>query len=574
MASVDVLSATDRAFLDLERRFAGMHVGAVVVLGPSDLVASDGALDLARIGALVGAGLAAAPRFRQRVVEVPGLGAAWVDDPRFRLEAHLHRAALLRPGRDAELFELAGAIYSRPLPPGGPLWELWLVEGLAGGRLALVIKAHHALVDGVGGLGVLTAIVRFAAEDARPKEAPWLAEPHGLPRVVQTLAQARVRQLGELSGELRATLRGRAGLSRARDVALGVARTLRTGLTPATRTALNPARIGAQRVFSGARFDLGRVRAIRAVLGGTVNDVALAVVAGGLRRTLARMGDDVDHIRSFRALVPVDLRPRTGEAGLGNHIALLLAELPVSEPDARARLSRVRENVDELKHCSHEIEGTAFLERVGDLAGPNLVSLTFTLAMRLRAFNVVVTNMAGPPVPAYLARSRVESVYPLVPLFSHQALGVAWLGYDGWLHLGLHADSEVVTELAAVTGDFVAAFEELAALATPVLHGHARDARTAPGPCVPRTTDDQRERGVAVAGAGATSGPIRSRMRSLHGQGVCACGSSRTRRVDASAKSSSPCFARTCAAMIRLVRPRCVGVSSTLSSPSPRTGRR
>jgi diacylglycerol O-acyltransferase len=470
MALVDVLSATDRAFLDLERRFAGMHVGAVVVLGPSDLVMGDGAPDLARIGTLVAAGLAAAPRFRQRVAAVPGLGAVWVDDPSFRLEAHLHRAALLRPGRDAELFELAGAIFSRPLPLGGPLWEMWLVEGMAGGRLAIVIKAHHALVDGVGGLGVLTAIVRFAAEDAHPKEPIWLAQPHGLPWVVRTLANARVRQFEELGAELRETVRGRAGFVRARDVAVGLVRTLRTGLTPASRTALNPARIGGERVFEGVRFDLARVNAVRSVLGGTVNDLVLAITAGGLRRALARMGDDVDHLRTFRALVPVDLRPRTGEAGIGNHIALLLAELPVGESDARARLTRIRENVDELKHGSHEIEGTAFLERVGDLAGPNLVSLTFTLAMRLRAFNVVVTNMAGPPVPAYLARSRVEAVYPLVPLFSHQALGVAWLGYDGWLHLGLHGDAAVLPSLSATAADFTAAFEELAAAASPVLH--------------------------------------------------------------------------------------------------------
>jgi len=367
---------------------------------------------------------------------VPVLGAVWVDDPGFRLEAHLHRAALLRPGRDAELFELAGAIFSRPLPLGGPLWELWLVEGMAAGRLAIVLKAHHALVDGVGGLGVLTAIVRFAAEDAHPKEPVWLAQPHPLPWVVRTLAQARVRRLGELRAGLRETVRDRSGLARARDVAVCLA----------------------------------RVNAVRSVFGGAVNDVAPTITAGCLHRSVSRMGDDVDHLRSFRALVPVDLRPRTGEAGIGNHIALLLAELPVGEPDARARLARVRETIDELKHGSHEIEGTAFLERVGDLAGPNLVSLTFTLAMRLRAFNVVVTNMAGPPVPAYLARSPVEAVYPLVPLFSHQALGLAWLGYDGWLHLGLHADAAVLPSLHAVSADFTAAFEELAAAASPVLH--------------------------------------------------------------------------------------------------------
>ena len=420
----------------------------------------------------MGGGLAGTPRFRQKVARVPGLGAAWVDDAHFRIEQHIHRAALVHPGRDAELFELAGAIFSRPLEVDRPLWELWLVEGLAGGKLALIVKAHHSLVDGVGGLGVLASLVTLEPADTQPHHVEWHPDPPTRLGLVRALAEARVRHMAELAKELRATAAAHDGLSKAQDLALGLARTLRTGLSPAQRTALNPATVGKHRSFTGVRLDLGRVRAIRKALGGTVNDVAVSVVTGGLRRVLARMGDDVDAIRSFRALVPVNMRVRTGESGIGNHISLVLAELPIEVPDERTRYQRVKANIAQLKNDSHEIEGAAFFEKIADLGGPNLVSLTFSIAMRLRAFNVVVTNMAGPPVPVYLARSRLEAVYPLAPLFSHQGIGIAIVGYAGVLHVGLFADEAVVPDLAVVARDIEAAFDELCLAAQTVTAGN------------------------------------------------------------------------------------------------------
>ncbi len=466
MAHVDELSATDRAFLDLEGEFHGMHVGAVVVLGPSDLIGPDGAVDFARLAALVGGGLDAVPRFRQKVARIPGLGAGWVDDPDYRVEHHVHRAAVPRPGGDAELFALAGALFSRALDERRPLWELWLVEGLAGGRLALVVKAHHSLVDGIGGIAVLASIARPSPEDSRGSPRDWQVSPPTRLALARALATAHLHHAGDLVRDLGASLAaGPAALGPARDVVKGLVGTLRTGLSPASATLLNPPKVGPTRSFAGLRLDLARIRTIRKALGGTVNDVALAVVTGGLRRTLARMGDDVDAIRSFRALVPVNLRVRTGEVGIGNHISLVLAELPIAVPDARARYERVRTNIARLKQESHEIEGAAYFEKLADLGGPNLVSITFSIAMRLRAFNVVVTDMAGPQARVYVARSQVEALYPLVPLFSHQAIGVAILGYAGALHFGLQADEAVVPDLDLVCRDFEACFDELCEVA-------------------------------------------------------------------------------------------------------------
>ena len=177
MPRVDDLAPTDRAFLDLEGRQLPMHVGAVLVLGPSDLVDAEGGVDVGRVAARVERDLLAIPRFRQKVARVPALGAAWVDDPAFRFEHHVHRAAVLRPGGAAELFELAGAIFSQPLDLERPLWEMWIVEGLADRRVALVLKAHHALVDGMGGIGVLASLLRLEPEDDAPASTAPMSTP-------------------------------------------------------------------------------------------------------------------------------------------------------------------------------------------------------------------------------------------------------------------------------------------------------------------------------------------------------------------------------------------------------------
>lgn len=473
MSRVDELSPTDRAFLDLEARHLPMHVGAVLLLGPSELVSADGAVDVGRIAARVERDLLAIPRFRQKVARVPGLGAAWVDDEGFRFETHVHRGAVVRPGGASELFELAGVVFSQPLDLDRPLWEMWIVEGLPERRLALILKAHHALVDGMGGLGVLASLLRLDPEDDGPAPSATPSRPPTAPRrleLVRALSEARVRHVGELVHEIRAAVAaGPGSLRRAGAVAAGLVETLRTGVSPATQTAINPDHVSPRRAFAGASLDLARLRAVRTTLGGTINDLAVAIVTGALRRVLARRGDDPGTIPAFRALVPVNLRTRHGTAGpgdhaLGNHIALVLADLPIAEADPRARHAAVRASLDRLKEQSHEVEGTAFFERVGDVAGPNLVSLAFSVAGRLRSFNVVITNMVGPSVPLHFARAPVEAIHPLVPLFDHQGLSVALVGYAGAIDVGLFADREVFPDVAEVGRDLVAAFEELEAL--------------------------------------------------------------------------------------------------------------
>jgi WS/DGAT/MGAT family acyltransferase len=479
----DVLSATDRAFLDVEDDVGPMHVGLVAVLEGAGLVRADGGVDAERVRRLIARGLRGVPRLGQRLVHAPGLGAAWAEVPGFDPATHVRHVSAPRPGTEAQLYELCGHLFESRLDRTRPLWEVWLVEGLAGGRFALVMKAHHAMVDGVGGVGVLASLLRLTPEEDDAATAPLEAgsaaaagaaaagagapRPPGALEVAGHIVRARVAALRGAAEALGSAVRAPGALLReARDVALGLEETLSDGLRPASRTALNPDTVGLRRTVWAHRLDLGRVRAVKSAHGVTVNDVVLAVVTGALRRHLAARGEAVDAIGDFRALVPVDLRARAGEHGSGNHIALVLARLPIAEPDPRARLRAIHATTAHLKGESHEVEGTSLVERVSDLGGPNLVSATFRIAMHLRAFNVVVTNVPGPPVPLYLGPCRIVSVCPLVPLFSHQGLGVAVLSYDGGLHVGLHADPAAVPDVRALGADLDASFAELAA-ATP-----------------------------------------------------------------------------------------------------------
>jgi WS/DGAT/MGAT family acyltransferase len=467
--TLDKLSSTDQAFLDIEGVAMGMHVGATLVFEGGGGGGGVGGLDAGRLTALIAAGINEVPRFRQCVREVTGLGAAWVDDAHFRLDYHVRHTAIPRPGGVEQLMRLSGRVFAQPLDRSRPLWEIWLVEGLEGGKFALIVKAHHAMVDGVAGIGVLASLFRAEPSEQEPPQAGWQPRPQpGSLELARSLVAARARGMVELFQQARSSLEHRdEALLKARDLASGLLETLREGLAPADATALNPAELSPHRVFGGVRLDLARVREVKRMLGGTVNDVALTAVTGGLRRYLARRGDPVDSFHDFRAMVPVNLRPRQGAvaAGMGNHVSLVLARLPIDEPDARRRFERVREVCGHLKEESHEIEGAALIESIGDMGGPNVVSAVFRVAMKLRAFNVVVTNVPGPSFPLYLGTSRLESMWGLVPLFSHQGIGIALLSYHGGLFVGLHGDPEAVADLDAVGQDIQQAFEEMVTLA-------------------------------------------------------------------------------------------------------------
>lgn len=461
----DMLSALDRAFLTIEAGPLHMHVGAILIFEGGGLVGPDGSLDFATVRRAVGRAIAAHPRFRQHVRAVPLLGAVWNDDPHFRLDFHVLHTAIPRPGTRAQLLALAGRIFSQRLDRERPLWEVWAVEGLEGGRFALVTKVHHAMLDGVAGMGLLASLFSMTPTPLRDEDGPQLAsavQRHPI-EIASSLLRKRVDGLPQLRDRMRELLTGKER-GRARDALGGAFDLVRSALTPSHATPYNPDAIGPHRVFDGVRLSLERLKAIRRTLGGTLNDVVLAVVTGALRRHLARRGLSPAEVRELRALVPVNIRPKETAGEHGNRVAMLIVHLPLDVEGPRARLEALRAHTERLKRGSHEVEAAELVEELADLGPEGLVGAVFQAAQHFLPFHLVVTNVPGPPFPLYLGPAKLEELYPLVPLFARQSFGIALVSYDGGLFVGVNADADAMPDLALLLEDLVAAEAELHAL--------------------------------------------------------------------------------------------------------------
>jgi WS/DGAT/MGAT family acyltransferase len=444
------LSALDSSFLTLEDPGCHMHIGAVALFEAGPLARPDGGVDIDRIRRAIEAGLYRMPRYRQRIARVPVLGQpVWVDDARFNLTYHVRHTQLPRPGDLRQLKRLVGRLMSQQLDRGKPLWEMWVVEGVEGDRVAIVTKVHHCMIDGVGSVGLSGQIMRPTPEpDPRLDEPPprWLPRP--APGAVQLLAGEAIHRLGGPLGTVAALRRAaadpRGAWRSAVETADGIVQALTAGLRPASPSPFN-VDIGPHRRFDWTTTDLATIRTIRARLGGTVNDVVLAGLSGALRRFLRRRGETLEGI-DFRAMIPVNVRTAETRERLGNKVAMLVARLPLDEPDRRRRLERVIAETRTLKR-SRQALGIERLEELSDRVSPAIFVQFGRLAARCRAFNMVVTNVPGPQFPVYMLGARMTGCYPLVPLFNGQALGVALFGYDGGISWGFNADWDAVPDL-------------------------------------------------------------------------------------------------------------------------------
>jgi len=459
--SAEVLSSLDRAFLTVESAALPMHVGAVAIFEGAGLVGADGSLDVEAVRRVVAGALGGTPRLRQQLHKVPLLGAAWCPASGCALAQHVRHVAVPRPGTPSQWHALVGHLFGLPLDPRRPLWELWAVEGIEGGRFALVAKVHHAMTDGVAGIGVLAGLLTLAPRAIEPVAPVDGAgpPPPGAGEVARELLAHRLAQLPRLGARLVALATSER--ARAFRSARGLVHLLRRALEPAAPRPLSSRAVGPRRAFASARWPLARVQEIRRALGGTVNDAVLAIVAGGLRRHLHARGDAPPE--TLRALVPVNLR-RGGDAP-GNRIAMVLAHLPVGLADPRARHAAVRADTAALKQASHEVEAIELVEELADLGPTSLVGVAFAAALHLRPFDLVVTNVPGPPVPFYLGPARLAELYPMVPLFAHQSVGIALLSYCGEIFVGVHTDEDAIPEPAALAAHLREAERELHAAA-------------------------------------------------------------------------------------------------------------
>jgi len=469
MANYERLSPLDRTFLDLEYPETHMHVAAVAVFDAGPLRTRDGGIDIEKIRKYVASRLHLIPRYRQRIARIPLENhPVWVDDDRFNLEYHVRHTALPRPGGDEQLKLLTGRIVSQQLDRGKSLWELWIVEGLDGDRFAMISKTHHCMIDGVAAVDLASVLLSASPDATIPDPQPW--QPHSAPSRRELVMEEARRRLAAPLEFGKAVLNAvQSPVEAAESVSeqiSAVTETLGAGLFPASESPFNLP-IGPHRRFECTAFELADVKRVKNALGGTVNDVVLATVAGAVGSFLRSRGFSPEQIAQldFRALVPVSLRASSERGTLGNRIASWAARLPIAETDPRQRLQAVRAVTADLKQ-SRQAMGAEVLARVSDWTVPTLLSLAMRLAARARAFNLTVTNVPGPQLPLYMIGSRMLAAYPLGPLFLDQALNIALLSYDGRLHWGLNGDWDVLPDLRDLVGAIHASFGELLQAAT------------------------------------------------------------------------------------------------------------
>jgi WS/DGAT/MGAT family acyltransferase len=448
-AHYDRLSALDASFLAYESPNVHMHVGSVGIFDGAPLRNAAGELDLDRVRALSEPALRRSARFRQRAVRVPWFGHwVWVDDPRFNLDYHLRHTALPEPGDERQLKRLAGRIFSQKLDLARPLWEMWFVEGLEHGRVAVISKIHHSVIDGVSGASLLAGWMNAGGEPLPPEptHARWLPRP--APSAARLVADEALRRAVAPSRAVAAGFRRLANpggaLAEARHAVGAVGSLLAAGLSSASSTPLN-AEIGPYRRFDWLRMDLAAVKEIRTRFGGTVNDAVVAIVSGAMRRFLQLRGLPVETL-DFRAMLPVNVRREAQRGKLGNRVATLVARLPLDEADPVARALRVVQRMRELK-ASDLVEAGELVEGLSDVIATSLVARLSDLAARSIAFNMVVTNVPGPSFAVNLLGAKLLALYPLVPLFRNQALGIALFSCDGSLFWGFDADWDLVPDL-------------------------------------------------------------------------------------------------------------------------------
>ena len=453
---LDRLSSVDASFLSNETSNSHMHVGAVLIFeGPPPHY--DDLLDHVR------SRLEQVPRFRQKLV-FPPLEAGrplWADDPAFNLTYHLRHTALPSPGSEEQLRKLTGRVFSQQLDRSKPLWELWLVQGFERDRFVILTKTHHALVDGISGVDIATVLfdIKPSPEPAE-QIAQWApgaepSTPHLLARAATEAAATPLRLAGRLAT---AVQHPGPTAHRAREALEGLGELAWALANPAPDVPLNVEN-GPHRRFAWVRSELATFKQIKDGLGGTVNDVVLAVVSGGLRHWLRRRGVKTEGLE-LRALVPVSIRAEDERGQLGNRIAAMRGPLPVYVDDPVRRLQIVREAMEGLKQSKQAL-GAEVISRFNDFAPPTLLAQASRINFSTRLFNLIVTNVPGPQIPLYVLGRELQEVFPVAFLPENHALAVAIMSYYGRINFGLLADYDALEDVDAICAGIGRSISEL-----------------------------------------------------------------------------------------------------------------
>lgn len=463
------MSATDAAFLYLERPHAPLHIGSLGVY--------EGRIPFDRFLSHIDSRMPLIPRYRQRAVFPPFNLAhpTWEDDPNFDVRNHIFEVQLPTPGTTEQLLELSTKIFSEPLDRSKPLWEMYIIHGIEDGNSAILSKVHHCMVDGVSGIELLLAVVDITPGPAPPPEpTPW--EPAPLPSSSTMLNDAVWDNMQQQMDFWREMLQAAVDPMTRWRQAQETVRAFRTSypwaFRPAPQTPFSMPLCKDRRV-GVTEVSFPEIREIRSSLGGTVNDVVLAVLAGALRRYMLSHGHSVEGVE-LRVAVPVNVRLEDEKGALGNRISAMMPTLPLGEPDAATRLRLIKDQVNYLKT---ENQASAF-ELLSRFAALVPVPIQAMGVAYNNMVNLICTNVPGPMIPLYSVGHLLLTHYPFVPLSLNMGLGVGVTSYNQKLFFGLMADPHAVPDLETLRGNVDDSFLELRAAAgvrpseLPSINGH------------------------------------------------------------------------------------------------------
>ncbi|HET6530713.1 MAG TPA: wax ester/triacylglycerol synthase family O-acyltransferase [Actinoplanes sp.] len=446
---MEYLSPLDASFLDAEDgdQHASLAIASVAVAdGPPP--------PQAELAEAIRGRLPLIPRYRQKVRRVPfNLGRpVWVEDPDFDLEFHLRRTALAAPGDDVALAQLVGRVMSQRLDRERPLWEYWVVEGLAGDRWALLSKVHHCMVDGVTGNQLYRLMCDTTPEPKPPVPDHRRGRPAGdtVDLTLDALGQLARVPFDQMRWLAQAAHHPVAVGQQAREAARGLA-ALTAAFRPGTPTSLSGP-LGRARRYAVARVPLADLKAVAKHHGVTVNDVYLAAVTGAFRRLMLARGEE-PVADAIRTLVPVNVR-RPGDDTIDNRISSMLVQLPVEIADPVTRLTAVHDRVGALR-AAREMETGAALLAAADREPFPAVALGVRTALRLpqRAIVTVTTNVPGPREQLHLLGRPIREILPYVPIAERMRIGVSAFTYAGQAAFGVTTDFASVPEADTFAGD-------------------------------------------------------------------------------------------------------------------------
>jgi WS/DGAT/MGAT family acyltransferase len=456
----DALSAQDQSFLVFETPNLHMHVASIQIFELGPLATPEGGVDYPLIKRFIESILHRIPRYRQKLAKLPIDGrCVWIDDRHFDIDYHVRHTSLPRPGSEEQLKALGARVAAQQLARARPLWEYWVVEGLEGGRFALISKIHHCMIDGSSGVEI-GQILQSPTPDRSIHDAPRFI-PRPEPTHGDLLRHVLSERLAQPARALRSFQAFRKQSEDWREEARFRAKVLFEAITQqsqkASETPIN-GDVGPHRSYDWMRVPLSDMKALRKALSCTINDVVLAVVAGAFREYLLRRQVRPDEL-DFKIQAPVSVRREDEKDQLGNRVSGWMVRLPLEEKDPLQRLERIRETTREIKG-SNQALGVDLMFSIMDVMPTGLLSLGAQAASGV--MNSIVTNVPGPQFPLYLLGAEMTEMFPQVPLLAGVGLGIALISYNGRVCWGFNADPELVPDLGAFVALIGQSLQQLA----------------------------------------------------------------------------------------------------------------